>query len=277
MTMAPRPLNVDEFSAGRDNLVVKRPEPGLAVVTLTYPERRNLMSAPMTAAFARLVPALAGDRELRCVVVTGAGTAFSSGGDTGWIGSEPDASVDQLRTRMISFYRIWLAIRDLEIPVLMGINGPAIGAGACFSLAGDVRVGAASARFGVPFLKLGMNPGMATSYLLPEVVGVAVARDLLFTGRVIDAQRMLELNVITQILPDEGFADAVVEMGRTVAANAPIATRLTKAVLRDGAPATMEDSIQWEALAQPITLATQDLHEGLAAAREKRQPRFLGR
>jgi len=270
-------LEPESFSPEQDHLLVERPESGLVVVTLSYPQRRNVMSGPMTAAFARLVPALAADTRLRAVVITGAGTAFCSGGDTSWIGSEPDATVDRLRDRMMPFYRTWLAVRDLPVPVIVGINGPAIGAGACFALAADVRIGAASARFGVPFLKLGMHPGMATTYLLPEVVGMAAARDLLYTGRIIKAQRMLELDVITEILPDEGFGDAMVQIGSAVAANAPIATRLTKAALHDGGPRTLEACIQWEALAQPITLATADLQEGMAAVAQKRTARFVGR
>lgn len=276
MTPVSPPLVPADFSPVEDHLLVERPEVGLVVVTLSNPTRRNLMSAPMTQAFARLVPALAGDSDVHCVVITGAGSAFCSGGDTSWIGSEPDATVDELRARMMPFYRTWLAIRDLPVPVVMGINGPAIGAGACFALAGDVRIGAASARFGVPFLKLGMHSGMATTYLLPEVVGMAVARDLLYTGRIIDAERMRELNVVTEVLPDEGFTAALVELGSGIAANAPIATKLTKVALRDGGPSSLEACIQWEALAQPITLATSDLQEGLAAVREKRPARFQG-
>lgn len=277
MTPLPEQLNPAEFTAEADHLVVARPESGLVVVTLSYPNRRNAMSAQMTNAWARLVPALAGDKDLRCVVITGEGSSFCSGGDTGWIGAEPHATVDELRARMTPFYRTWLAIRDLEVPVVVGLNGPAVGAGACVALAGDVRIAAVSAAFSVPFLKLGMHPGMATTYLLPEVVGVAAARDLLFTGRTVRAQEMRELGIVSQVLPDEGFTEAVVDVGRGIAANAPFATRLTKAALRDGGPGTLADSVTWEALAQPVTLATADLQEGLAAAREKRPAEFLGR
>lgn len=279
MTMTPPmpPLVPAEFTEAEDHLTVSRPEPGLVVVTLANPDMRNAMSAKMTQAFARLVPLLIGDDELRAVVLVGAGRAFCSGGDTSWIGSEPHKSVDEVRSRMIPFYRTWLAVRDIPVPVIVGVNGAAIGAGACFALGADVRIGAQSAKFGVPFLKLGMHPGMATTYLLPEVVGLAAARDLLYTGRIIDSARMLELGVVTEVLPDEGFTEAVIAIGSQVAQNAPIATKLTKVALRDGGPATLDACVEWEALAQPITLATEDLQEGLVAAREKRPPRFVGK
>jgi len=268
---------VEGFDPETDDVSVMRDSDGLVVITLSNPQRRNAMSVPMTAAFARLIPLLAADRDLRAVVVVAEGSAFCSGGDTGWIGGEPDATVDQLRTRMAAFYRTWLAIRDLEVPVIMGINGAAVGAGASFALAGDVRIGSESAKFSVPFLRLGIHPGMGTTYLLPEVVGVAAARDLLLTGRAINAQRMYELGIVSEVLPDDGFADAVIDLGRSIASSAPIAARLTKVGLRDGGPDTLERSLQWEALAQPVTLATTDLQEGLSAAREKRRPSFLGR
>ncbi len=93
--------------------------------------------------------------------MTGAGSAFCSGGNTSWIASEPDASVDHLRTRMIAFYRAWLSIRKLEVPTIAAINGPAIGAGLCLALACDIRYAAGGAKMGVPFVKLGMHAGMA--------------------------------------------------------------------------------------------------------------------
>src|SRR5205085_113880 len=126
------------------------------------------------------------DRTVRVVVVTGEGSAFCSGGDTSWIVSEPDANVDDLRTRMMAFYQAWLSIRSLEVPTIAAVNGPAIGAGLCLALACDLRYASASARVAAPFVRLGMHPGMAATWLLPEVVGPAAARDLLLTGRTVD-------------------------------------------------------------------------------------------
>lgn len=279
MTTTPQQSVVSpaEFSAESDHLSVSKSASGLVVVTLNYPERRNAMSAPMTAAWGRLASAIKADPSVRAVVVTGAGTAFTSGGDTGWIGGDPGASVDELRTKMMTFYRTWLSMRDVPVPVIAAINGAAVGAGACIALAADIRIGSENAKFTVPFLKLGIHPGMATTYLLPEVVGVAAARDLLFTGRVIDAKRMYELGIISELLPQEGFVDAAVALGELVAATAPIASRLTKAALLRGGMGSIEECVQWEAVAQPVTMATADLQEGLAAAREKRPANFQGR
>ena len=259
------------------HLRIDRPSDGVALLTLDNPDQRNAMSDEMTASWVAAVDELAGDRDLRAVVVTGTGTAFCSGGNTGWIASEPDASVDHLRTRMVPFYRAWLSIRRLEVPTIAAVNGPAIGAGLCLALACDLRYAAQGARLGVPFVKLGMHAGMAATYLLPNVVGPAHARDLLLTGRTVDAEEALRLGLVSRVLPAEGFLDEVLATASGIAATAPIASRLTTIALRDGGHADFETAVQWEALAQPLTLATADLQEGIAAARERRAPRFTGR
>lgn len=258
-------------------LLIDRPADGVVVLTLNDPDRRNVMSDEMTAQWVETISSLRTDAGVRAVVVTGAGTAFSSGGNTGWIASEPDATVDSLRTRMIAFYRAWLSIRELEVPVIAAVNGHAIGAGLCLALAADLRYAADGALMGAPFVKLGMHAGMAATYLLPNVVGEAHARDLLLTGRLVDADEALRLGMVSRVLPKESFRDEVIEIAAWIARTAPIASRYTTLALRDGGHASFETAIQWEALAQPITLATADLQEGIAAAREKRPPQFLGR
>jgi enoyl-CoA hydratase/carnithine racemase len=259
------------------HLRLERPSPGVAVLTLDNPDQRNAMSDAMTESWVRAVDELAGDRSLRAVVVTGEGSAFCSGGNTSWIASEPDATVDHLRTRMIAFYRAWLSIRKLEVPTIAAVNGPAIGAGLCLALACDIRYAATGARLGAPFVKLGMHAGMAATYLLPNVVGEAHARDLLLTGRLVDADEALLLGLVSRVIDPATFQGEVLATAEAIAATAPIASRLTKIALADGGPADFESCLQWEALAQPVTLATADLQEGIRAAQEKRPAVFTGR
>lgn len=259
------------------HLRLERPSEGVALLVLDQPDRRNAMSDEMTASWARAVDALAEDPSVRVVVVTGEGSAFCSGGDTSWIASEPDASVDHLRTRMMAFYRAWLSIRRLEVPTIAAVNGAAVGAGLCLALACDVRYAAEGARMGAPFVRLGMHPGMAGTHLLPEVVGLAAARDLLLTGRLVQDAEALRLGLVSRVLPRGTFLDEVLATARDVAATAPVPSRLTKLALADGGHADFEAALQWEALAQPVTLATEDLQEGIRAAQEKRPPVFRGR
>ena len=259
-----------------DHLRLERPADGVARLVLDNPDQRNAMSEAMTASWVAAIDALAADRSVRVVVVTGEGTSFCSGGNTGWIASEPDAEVDYLRSRMMGFYRAWLSIRRLEVPTIAAVNGPAIGAGLCVALACDIRYAAEGARLGAPFVKLGMNPGMAATYLLPNAVGEANARELLLTGRTVEAEEALRLGLVSRVFAAEEFPARVDEIAGGIAATAPIPSRYTKVALRDGGHQDFESCVQWEALAQPVTLATKDLQEGISAAREKRAPQFRG-
>jgi enoyl-CoA hydratase len=249
---------------------------GVVVLTLDLPERRNAMTAELTTAWQAAISALKADGDARCVVVAGAGPAFCSGGDVGWIGAGADASVAALRARMMPFYRAWLGIRELEVPTIAAVQGPAIGAGLCLALACDLRYATPEARFSAPFTSLGMHAGMAATWLLPEAVGVPAARELLFTGRVVLGDEAADLGLVNRVLPADGFHEAVLNIAADIAATAPVATRLTKVALARGGHADFDTALQWEGLAQPITLATADLQEGLAAAKERRKPNFTG-
>lgn len=266
-----------EPSASHPELLVDRRPDGVVLVTLDQPARRNAMSAAMTASWGRVMADLHADPSVRVVVVTGAGGAFCSGGDVSWIGSEPGAAVERLRERMLPFYRTWLSVRELEVPTIAAVNGAAIGAGLALALACDLRYADEDAPLAAPFTALGMHPGMATTYLLPEVAGLAVAREMLLTGRRVTGAEAATLGLVNRAVPAGTAVEVALAAAAAVAGNAPVATRLTKVALTRGVPVDYETALQWEALAQPVTLATEDLQEGLRAQRERRAPRFTGR
>ena len=216
------------------HLRLERPAPGVVRLVLDNPDQRNAMSEEMTASWVRAIDALADDRDVRVVVVTGEGSAFCSGGNTSWIASEPDAGSTTCATRMMPFYRAWLSIRRLEVPTIAAVNGPAIGAGLCLALACDLRYAASGAKLGVPFVKLGMHAGMGGTYLLPDVVGEAAARDLLLTGRVVDADEALRLGLVSRVSSRRRSTTTVLEAATGIAGHAPIATRYTKVALAHG-------------------------------------------
>jgi enoyl-CoA hydratase len=259
------PLRVDNIGSG------------IVVLTLALPDVRNAMTGELTAAWGEAVAGLKGDRSVRCVVVTGEGRAFCAGGDLGWLASEPDATPDQLRDRMLPFYTTWLSLRALDVPSIAAVYGAAVGAGAALAMSCDVRYAGAAAKFTVPFAQLGMHAGMATTWLLPEIVGPAAARELLLTGRVADAAEMLRLGLCSAVYDDGELMDRTLEHARQIAAGAPVAQRLHKLSLANGGHASFEAALQWEAVVQPVTLATADLQEGLRAKAEKRAAVFTGR
>jgi enoyl-CoA hydratase len=250
---------------------------GVALVRLDFPQRRNCMDLAMTAAWTRLLADLTREPTLRAVVLTGAGTAFSSGGDTSWIGADAELGIQALRERMLAYYRSWLAVRDLPVPVIAALNGPAVGAGAALALACDIRWASGSASMSFPFTRLAIHPGMGSTWLLREVAGNAVARDLLLTGRPVRGAELLQLGLVTRVLDVEDFGATVASFATEIALTAPIAERSTLSSLRAAKIGSLHEALEAEAQAQAITMTSTDLVEGLAAARERRAPRFEGR
>lgn len=268
------------WAAPYEHLLVERREAhgrAIAVVTFDLPEKRNAMSDQMTASWVRCMTALAADPNLSAVVVTGSAPAFSAGGNLDWIVAEKDATVSDLRQRMLGFYRSWLTIRQVEVPTIAAINGHAIGAGLAVAMACDVRYVAREAKLGMPFTHLGLHPGMASTWSLPEVAGLAAARDLLLTGRIVDGDEAVRLGLASQALAADDVLPQAISAAERVSSAAPIASRLATLALRDGGHAGPEEALQWEALAQAVTMTTDDLHEGIAAAAQKRPATFTGR
>ncbi|WP_141494259.1 enoyl-CoA hydratase/isomerase family protein [Kytococcus schroeteri] len=249
----------------------------VAVVELALPQKRNAMSEEMTDSWARVVRQLAEHRALRAVVVTGRGSAFCAGGQLDWIVAEPDASATDLRERMARFYATWLSLGQLEVPTIAAVNGHAIGAGLAVALACDLRVVSSQATLAMPFTHLGLHPGMASTWLLPQAVGLPVARDMLLTGRRVKGHEAVGLGLASRVAEPGDVLPEALDMARAVASTAPQAERLTTVALRDGGHRSLADALQWEALAQGVTLTTADLAEGIAAAAERRAPEFTGR
>ncbi len=253
-----------------------RLEHGVVLLRLCVPERRNAMTEELTAAWDRALRELQADPSVRCVAVTGEGPVFCAGGDLSWLEDSARMSTDRLRARMLPFYRTWLRIRDLEVPTVAILNGAAVGAGLALALACDLRYATPEAALSMPFTSLGIHAGMASTWLLPEVAGLAVAREMLLTGRVVRGADAVQLGLVNRLFGAETLREQALGVATTIATRAPIATRLTKAALAGGGPASIEAALQWESVAQPLTMVTADLREGVQAARERRSPVFTG-
>ena len=258
-----------------DAVLVTSPGPGIRLLTLNRPGVRNAMTEEMTAAWDKAVDQVSADRDTRVVVITGQGSSFCSGADLSWLdqGSAEDVTIDRLRDRMLPFYRSWLSPRRLPFPVLAAVNGPTVGAGVCLALACDLRFAASTARFSTPFIYRGTHGGMGATWLLPEAIGLSRARDMLFTGREVAAHEAADWGLVTAVADE--VLDHTLAIAQRLAEAAPIAARLTKTGLEQSA-AGLEASLQWEAMAQPVTMTTTDLHEGIAAFRAGRPPNFRG-
>lgn len=257
-------------------LLIERNE-GVVTLTFNRPDIRNAMDLELTEAFSEATAALRNDPDVRAVVVTGAGSAFCAGGDLSWIQPGPDASVPDMRRKMRAFYPKFLGVRQIEVPVIAAINGPAVGAGLCVALACDIRIAAEGTFLSMPFARLGMHPGMAASYLLTRLVGSARAAELFYTARRVDSAEAERIGLVNSVVPAELVVATAQEMAAEIAANAPLAVSMTKRAIQMAERLDIDAMLEIEGLAQPITMGTEDLAEGLAAAKEKRAPRFTGR
>jgi enoyl-CoA hydratase len=162
------------------------------------------------------------------------------------------------------------------VPTIAAVNGHAVGAGLALALACDLRYAASDAKLLAPFTALGLHPGMATTWLLPEVAGLPLAREMLFTGRAVTGAQAESYGLVNRAVPRELVLQEALEAAGRIAAQAPIATRLTKVALAGGGHPDLDAALRWESLAQAVTMASKDMLEGLAAQRDKRRPEFTG-
>jgi enoyl-CoA hydratase len=256
------------------------------VVTLSFnePARLNAMSQAMGEALADRVASLRPDASIRAIVLTGSGRAFSAGGDLGMItekavqGREaPGQARRPIRDSMRAFYKLFLSVRDLPCPTIAAINGPAIGAGFCVALGCDMRLVSDRAKVGLNFTRLGLHPGMAATWTLPRLVGPGLAAELLYTSRIIDGAEAARIGLANRSLPAEEVLPAAQALAGEIAACAPLANRAVKRALDRSLDATLEDQLSFEASEQAINFEGEDVHEGIAAVQEKRDPIFSGR
>ncbi len=247
----------------------------VGVITLNRPDNRNSMTPELLDAFAEASAKARADSSIRCLVVTGTGACFSSGAD--FKSTLQRDTGEAPHERSYAMYVPFLSLLDIEVPVIGALNGHTVGGGFGLSLVCDMRIGALDAKYGANFAKLGLAPGMSISYLLPRLIGMARASELLLTGRLVDGREAESLGILNRAVPTADVLPEAMALATTIAGNAPIAVRATKAAIRRGLALTVREAAREEAVAQAETIATADAAEGIAALLAKRTPVFTGR
>ncbi len=246
---------------------------GIATLTLNDESNLNAMSEEMAIEFSAAVAALAQSGKAKVVVITGAGKAFSAGGHLEMLDAKRSRTREENRSGMLSFYRSFLGILDLGVPLIAALNGAAVGAGLCVACACDIRIASKEAKLGFTFLKLGLHPGMGATFLVPRIIGRSAATELLMTGRIINAQESLRFGLVSRIAESGSALEEAYTVAREMLACGPEArTQLLQTLRSDYAalPATLER----EAECQSINYNSAEFAEGIAALREKRGARF---
>ena len=246
----------------------------VATLTLDRPSALNALTVPVKVALRETLEALARDRAVRAVILTGAGRAFCAGQDLAER-DELDAAPLEVEVRE-RYNPIIRAIRSMGQPVIAAVNGVAAGAGASIAFACDIRIAAEEARFALAFGRIGLVPDSGATWFLPRLVGPAKAAELALIGDPVDAGEALRLGLVSRVVPSDRLLTEAHGLAERLADGAPLALALTKEALQRAATIDLDEALEGEAKLQGIAGASSDHAEGLAAFREKRPPRFTG-
>jgi enoyl-CoA hydratase/carnithine racemase len=250
-------------------------EEGMLLVELNRPEKRNALDEAVQGELLRVFTDAASDREVRGVILTGSGEAFSAGGDLSRF--ERDWDPAEFRAHSHELTRLISSVERLEKPVVAAINGLATGAGIQLALSCDLRIASEDARFLFREGMIGFIPSHGGCVRLVKLVGLARARDILLVGEDLDAQEAFRHGLVTRVVPPEKLLDEARERLRLIFKRAPQAYGLAKRLLLLSASVDLESGLFAESLAQSLLIGTEDHKEGVRAARERRRPSFTGR
>ena len=253
----------------------------VTTLTLNRPDSMNPLGAAGDGdAFVAACDAINADMDVRCVILTGAGRAFSAGGDikamkekTGNFGGTAPEIADGYRNNI---HKILRSLYNLRVPLIAAVNGPAIGLGCDLACLADMRIASQKARFGVTFLKLGIIPGDGGTWILPRIIGEARAAEMFYTGEIIGADEALDWGLVSHVVAHETLMDEAKALAAKVAAMPPHALRQAKNLMRQGRSTSYDGALEMAANAQALMHSTQDHMEGVDALLEKRAPKFTG-
>jgi len=253
----------------------------VVTLTLNRHETRNAISEDeMVDAIVAACTRINADQDVRVAIITGAGSAFSSGGNVkdmrdkkGMFGGTGTEIRDGYRN---GIQRIPLAIQALEVPIIAAVNGAAIGAGCDLTMMCDMRVASEKALFAESFVKVGLIPGDGGAWFLPRVIGQSRANEMAYTGEPVNAQKALEWGMVSSVVSPEELMQAANELALRIAANPPMALRMTKKLIKESEHSRLDSLLEMSATLQALAHQTKDHAEAVDAIIEKRSPNFTG-
>jgi 2-(1,2-epoxy-1,2-dihydrophenyl)acetyl-CoA isomerase len=259
---------------GDKTVLVERAD-GIATLTLNRPEARNALNLAMREELENALRELEANPEVRVLVLRGAGEHFCAGGDVKLMQVRP-ATASEGQRRVEAMNRAVLALAGFRTPTLAMVDGFAVGAGCNLALACDLVVASDRARFGEVFARIGLIPDGGGTYTLPRRIGLARAKELCFTGEIVDAARAERIGLVNRVVPTAELAATTLALARKIAEGPPRVHAAAKSLLNRSLALDLETSLAWEALVQGTMIESEDHREGLAAFFEKRAPHFGG-
>jgi enoyl-CoA hydratase/carnithine racemase len=268
--------NTREIDTGTPDLLCRVDE-RVCVVTMHRPEARNALTWDMKWALGDLLPEIDRDASIGCIVLTGAGGAFCSGGDTKRMKNEGrPPSPEQRKHLLRREHRIVSALYHLTKPTIACVPGPAAGAGLGLALACDLRLAAESAFFTTAYARLGLSGDYGASWFLTQLIGTARARELMFTSERVSATEGERLGLVNHVFPDDQLEKATLDLAHRIAAGPPIALRFMKNNLIRAAKHDLDSMLDLETERMVDGAQTNDYLEAMTAFQEKRTPVFKG-
>lgn len=246
----------------------------VGILTLDRPDRLNAMADPMWHALYEHLGKIAIDDDVRAVILTGAGRGFCSGGD---VTGMAKTDIVSGRARSKSRHRTIQALHTLEKPVIAAVRGPVYGIGNALALACDLVVASDTAKFSMAFKKVGVVPDGGAIFFLTQYLGIARAKDLVYTARVVPADEARQLGLVMRVVPDDKLESEARALAEDMAGSATYALALAKKMFQSMYVPSLEQLLEMEALASGVARLTHDHKEGVAAFKEKRPPKFLGK
>ena len=252
-------------------------EGAVRILTLDRPEALNALTLDGMRELGERLEAAAASPEVRAVVLTGAGSAFSAGGDSRFLLDIPSMSDEDISEVVYgTFQRPIRAIRTMGKVVIAAVNGAAVGAGCELALAADIRIASDRARFGEVWIKIGCVPALGGMFLLPRIVGLGRATEMILTGEIVDAAEALQMGLVTSVVPGDGLLEIAVAQARAFAAGPVHALAAAKAAINRGLGSTLADELDATVASQLGCFRTADFAEGVRALAARRPPHFTG-
>lgn len=261
-----------------ETILLDRPVEGVVIATLNRPERLNAQTNTMFRELEELAWALDDDDTLRVVILTGAGRAFCAGFDLDDAKDLPSLGAMGMLKQQELAARALQAIRSVRVPVIAAVNGPAAGGGFSLTLAADIRVASTNAKFNAAFVRIGLTAGdLGVSWLLPRLVGPAVANEIAFTGAIVDAEEAERIGLVNKVVAAEQLIEECLDMARQISLNSPGGVQLSKrAIMANQEVASYAAAIELENRGQALLTRSPDMSEALAAFLEKRPAHYTG-
>lgn len=249
-------------------------EKSVGIIKLNKPETRNALDMVMREELKVVLQEYEADQEIKVVVLTGEGKAFCAGGDLRTMeGSEPGKGYRRLH----NVQKLVKQMRNMGKPIIAAVNGAAFGAGWSLALASDFVIASDKAKFCEAFVKVGLVPDLGSMYILPRIIGIQKAKELMMTGEPIDANEAYSIGAVNKVVPHEQLWPTAMKLAHELAAGPPLALAYMKSILNMSYEKDFEAILEYEAFAQDVCLLSADHQEGRQAFFEKRKPNYIGK